>query len=93
MKDMFDAANSMIRSNEQPAAAEPTEKKKKGRPKTAPPCHKKQIAIPDELLEKYEEIKDGAKGNSFTEYLVELMRKDLEKNYESYKELQELRNN
>lgn len=79
--------------SEQPAAAEPTEKKGKGRPKTAPPCHKKQIAIPDELLEKYEEIKDGAKGNSFTEYLVELMRKDLEKNYESYKELQELRNN
>ena len=39
--------------SEQPAAAEPTEKKGKGRPKTAPPCHKKQIAIPDELLEKY----------------------------------------
>ena len=52
MKDMFDAANSMIRSNEQPAAAEPTEKKGKGRPKTAPPCHKKQIAIPDEPLEQ-----------------------------------------
>ena len=81
MKDMFDAANSMIRSNEQPAAAEPTEKKGKGRPKTAPPCHKKQIAIPDDLLNRY----------NLTAYLVELMRVDLEKNFDNYRAIQDMK--
>lgn len=86
MKDMFDAANSMIRSNEQPAAAE----KGKGRPKTAPPCHKKQIAIPDDLLNRYDQIKDGL-GNNLTAYLVELMRVDLEKNFDNYRAIQDMK--
>lgn len=90
MKDMFDAANSMIKSNEQPAAAESTDKKGKGRPKTAPPCHKKQIAIPDELLDRYDQIKDGL-GNNLTAYLVELMRVDLEKNFDNYKAIQDMK--
>ena len=90
MKDMFDAANSMIRSNEQPAAAGPTEKKGKGRPKTAPPCHKKQIAIPDDLLNRYDQIKDGL-GNNLTAYLVELMRVDLEKNFDNYRAIQDMK--
>ena len=76
--------------SEQPAAAEPTEKKGKGRPRTAPPCHKKQIAIPDELLEKYDQIKDGL-GNNLTAYLVELMRVDLEKNFDNYKAIQDMK--
>ena len=90
MKDMFDAANSMIRSNEQPAAAEPTEKKGKGRPIFSPPCHKKQIAIPDDLLNRYDQIKDGL-GNNLTAYLVELMRVDLEKNFDNYRAIQDMK--
>ena len=44
------------------------------------------IAMPIELLEKWKEVKRACGGN-MTDYITKLVEKDMEANYETYKEI------
>ena len=64
-------------------------KRRVGRPttkKVKETCRKINVAIPIELLDKWDEVKKALGGNQ-TAYIVNLIRKDLNENYASYKEL------
>lgn len=64
--------------------AEPA--KKRGRPKTRDvkgTCKKVCIALPNELVEKWEEVKI-VHGSNMTDYIVKLMEKDMKENYNKY---------
>lgn len=64
-------------------------KRRVGRPATKhvkETCRKINVAVPIELLDKWDEVKKALGGNQ-TAYIVNLIRKDLNENYESYKEL------
>lgn len=60
-------------------------KKKVGRPKKIEVERKNiNIAVPVYLLEQYDEVKKALGGNQ-TAYIVNLIKKDMEENYEKYK--------
>lgn len=88
---------------EPPAAVEPkqtepepkqekphsTQKRKVGRPKTKDiknTCKNINVAVPITLLDKWEDIKI-VHGNNLTEYITKLIEKDMNANYEHYKNL------
>lgn len=81
----------------EPTPAEPkpeirkttTAKKKVGRPKTKDvkgTCKNINVAVPIVLLDKWEEVKAAHKSN-LTEYITKLIQRDMDLNYEHYKEL------
>lgn len=77
-------------------AAKPTNTSKKapGRPTTKDvknTCKKINIAVPKDLLDKWNEIK-SAVGCNQTAYIVSLIEKDMNENYENYKQIVELQN-
>ncbi len=68
---------------------EPKQKRKVGRPKTKDiknTCRNINVAVPITLLDKWEEIKI-VYGNNLTEYVTKLIEKDMDANYEHYKEI------
>lgn len=50
------------------------------------------VAMPIELLEKWKEVKRACGGN-MTDYITKLVEKDMEANYETYKEIIDRLNN
>lgn len=65
-------------------------KKKVGRPRTIEVERKNiNIAVPVYLLEQYDEVKKALGGNQ-TAYIVNLIEKDMEENYEKYKDIARL---
>lgn len=83
----------------EPKAAEPkkeleeknptSEKKKGGRPKTKDvkgTCKNINVAVPIVLLNKWEEVKI-VHGSNLTEYITKLIKKDMDSNYEKYKNI------
>ena len=52
---------------------------------------KQYIAVPKELLDKWNEIKSAVGGNQ-TAYIVSLIEKDLNENYDRYKQIADLQN-
>ncbi len=88
---------------EPPAAVEPkqteseqkqekpqtTQKRKVGRPKTKDiknTCKNINVAVPITLLDKWEDIKI-VHGSNLTEYITKLIEKDMNTNYEHYKDI------
>lgn len=88
---------------EPPAAVEPkqtepeqkqekpktTQKRKVGRPKTKDiknTCKNINVAVPITLLDKWEDIKI-VHGSNLTEYITKLIEKDMNANYEHYKDI------
>ena len=70
-------------------------KKKPGRPvtKNIKENYKTiNVAMPIELLEKWKEVKRACGGN-MTDYITKLVEKDMEANYEAYKEIINTLNN
>lgn len=66
-----------------------TQKRKVGRPKTKDiknTCKNINVAVPITLLDKWEDIKI-VHGNNLTEYITKLIEKDMNANYEHYKNL------
>lgn len=55
-------------------------------------CRNINVAIPNELLDKWNEIKK-AKGNNLTQYVTDLIQKDMDENYEKYKQAVDILNN
>lgn len=74
----------------EPEAKNPTsEKKKVGRPKTKDvkgTCKNINVAVPIVLLDKWEEVKI-VHGSNLTEYITKLIEKDMDSNYEKYKNI------
>lgn len=74
----------------EPKAVEPTKPKRKvGRPKTKDvkgTCKNINVAVPIDLLDKWEDIKIVHKSN-LTEYITKLIERDMTANYETYKSL------
>ena len=65
------------------------QKKKVGRPKTKDvknTCRNINVAIPIELLDKWEEVKI-IHSNNLTAYITKLITKDMDANYEKYKSI------
>ncbi len=65
------------------------QKRKVGRPKTKDiknTCKNINVAVPITLLDKWEDIKI-VHGNNLTEYITKLIEKDMNANYEHYKNL------
>lgn len=82
-------------------AAEATNEKpekEKGKPGRKPTkdvkntCRNINVAIPNELLDKWNEIKK-AKGNNLTQYVTDLIQKDMDENYDKYKQAVDILNN
>lgn len=88
---------------EPPAAVEPkqtepeqkqvkqqtTQKRKVGRPKTRDvrnTCRNINVAVPIDLLDKWDEVK-LVHGNNLTGYITKLLERDMENNYERYKDI------
>lgn len=92
-KSFFD--NSPLGKMAAPAAAHTnTSKKAPGRPTTKDvkhTCKKINIAVPKDLLDKWNEIKSAVGGNQ-TAYIVSLIEKDLNENYDRYKQIADLQN-
>lgn len=62
-------------------------KKKAGRPKTIDIERKNiNIAVPVELLNKFDEVKTALGGN-MTAYVVNLIKKDMDAKYKDYKDI------
>lgn len=78
-------------AKKEPEMKKPTsEKKKVGRPKTIEvPRRNINIAVPIYLLDKYDEVKKALGGNQ-TAYIVNLIEKDMNENYQKYKEIAKL---
>ena len=80
--------------DEEPKAAvepkkEPKTKRKVGRPKTKDvkgTCKNINVAVPITLLDKWEEVKI-VHGSNLTEYITKLIERDMDSNYEHYKEI------
>lgn len=74
----------------EPEIKKPTsEKKKVGRPKTKDvkgTCKNINVAVPIVLLDKWEEVKI-VHGSNLTEYITKLIEKDMDSNYEKYKNI------
>lgn len=72
--------------------------KEKGKPGRKPTkdvkntCKNINVAIPNELLDKWKEIKK-AKGNNLTQYVTDLIQKDMDENYDKYKQAVDILNN
>ena len=65
------------------------EKKKVGRPKTKDvkgTCKNINVAVPIVLLDKWEEVKI-VHGSNLTEYITKLIERDMDSNYEHYKDI------
>ena len=74
----------MEQKQEKPQTAQ---KRKAGRPKTKDikkTCKKINVAVPITLLDKWEDIKI-VHGSNLTSYIIKLMEKDINANYERYK--------
>ncbi len=66
-----------------------TQKRKVGRPKTKDiknTCKNINVAVPIKLLDKWEDIKI-IHGSNLTEYITKLIEKDMNANYEHYKDI------
>ena len=66
-----------------------TQKRKVGRPKTKDiknTCKNINVAVPITLLDKWEDIKI-VHGSNLTEYITKLIEKDMNANYEHYKNI------
>lgn len=66
-----------------------TQKRKVGRPKTKDiknTCKNINVAVPITLLDKWEDIKI-VHGSNLTEYITKLIEKDMNANYEHYKDI------
>lgn len=88
--------NSPLGKMAAPAAAHTNtpEKKAPGRPvekDVKNKCKKINIAVPIEDIEKLNEVKFAIGGNQ-TAYIVGLIKKDLEENYEKYKQIVDFKN-
>lgn len=68
--------------------AEQKPKNKGGRPRKEP-CKNINIAVPIRLLDKWSELKDALGGNQ-TAYIVRLLEKDMQENYDNYKQILEI---
>ena len=72
--------------------------KEKGKPGRKPTkdvkntCKNINVAIPKELIDKWNEIKK-AKGNNLTQYVTDLIQKDMDENYDKYKQAVDILNN
>ena len=72
--------------------------KEKGKPGRKPTkdvkntCKNINVAIPNELIDKWNEIKK-AKGNNLTQYVTDLIQKDMDENYDKYKQAFDILNN
>ena len=72
--------------------------KEKGKPGRKPTkdvkntCTNINVAIPNELIDKWKEIKK-AKGNNLTQYVTDLIQKDMDENYKKYKQAVDILNN
>lgn len=72
--------------------------KEKGKPGRKPTkdvkntCTNINVAIPNELIDKWKEIKK-AKGNNLTQYVTDLIQKDMDENYDKYKQAVDILNN
>ncbi len=72
-----------------PQEQEPEQKRKVGRPKTKDiknTCKNINVAVPITLLRKWEDIKI-VHGSNLTEYITKLIEKDMNANYEHYKDI------
>lgn len=49
-------------------------------------CKNINVAIPNELYDKWKEIKT-ARGNNLTQYVTDLIQKDMDENYDKYKQI------
>lgn len=49
-------------------------------------CTNINVAIPNELYDKWKEIKT-ARGNNLTQYVTDLIQKDMDENYDKYKQI------
>lgn len=90
--DVFDPWGS---SEEQKLVAPTSEKKKVGRKKTKDvkgTCKNINVAVPIVLLDKWKEVK-AVHGSNLTEYVCKLIEKDMEENYDRYKELADILKN
>lgn len=66
-----------------------TQKGKVGRPKTKDvknTCKNINVAVPKELLEQWEDVKI-VHGSNLTAYIIKLIEKDMEENYDRYKDI------
>lgn len=66
-----------------------TEKKKVGRPKTKDvkgTCKNINVAVPIVLLDKWEDVKI-VHGSNLTEYITKLIERDMDSNYDNYKQI------
>lgn len=83
---------SILNTNENISAKKDKEIKKptqRGRKKTKDvknTCTNINVAIPNELFEKWKEIKK-ARGNNLTQYVTDLIQKDMDENYDKYKQV------
>lgn len=71
------------------------QKRKVGRPKTKDvknTCKNINVAVPITLLDKWEEIKI-VHGSNLTAYITKLIEKDMDANYERYKDIADSLNN
>lgn len=72
--------------------------KEKGKPGRKPTkdvkntCTNINVAIPNELYDKWKEIKT-ARGNNLTQYVTDLIQKDMDENYDKYKQIISMLNN
>lgn len=72
-----------------PLPEQPQPKRKVGRPKTRDvrnTCRNINVAVPIDLLDKWDEVK-LVHGNNLTGYITKLLERDMENNYERYKDI------
>lgn len=77
------------KTDQQQALPETKPKRKVGRPKTKDvkgTCKNINVAVPTELLDKWEEVKT-VHGSNLTAYVIKLIQRDMDTNYEQYKQL------
>lgn len=77
------------KADQQQTEPETKPKRKVGRPKTKDvkgTCKNINVAVPIDLLDKWEEIK-AVHGSNLTAYVIKLIRRDMDINYEQYKQL------
>ena len=81
-------------TNDTPKVAEePKKKRKVGRPKTKTEETKTiNIAVPISVLEKLDTVK-VCYGNNLTQYINKLIERDIEANYDNYKQIADSLNN
>lgn len=86
-KNITSSKETMTHNEEAKAAAEPKPKRKVGRPKIkTEPTKTINIAVPVSVLEKLDTVK-VCYGNNLTQYINKLIEKDIEANYDNYKNI------